>query len=480
VDVYLLNPAGTEVVAGSHEDNVASGDPIEIFEFVNSGPTADFNVMIVSFQGPLPSRIKYLDFNDVITIVDAPTASSTLFGHPNAAGAGAVGAAFFADTPVFGTSPPLVEPFSSAGGTPILFDTAGNRVAAPVVRLKPDFIAPDGVNTTFFGQQISGGDNFPNFFGTSAAAPHAAAVAALMLERDASLGPATIYDRLRQSAIDMASPGFDFDTGFGLIQADIAVGGRSPLVAAVLPSSRSVQVNKIATAFATVLNSSNSTPALGVTISPTIAIPGSFAFQTTNPATNVPTGSPNTPVDIPPGGAQTFVLSFVLDQPFGPTDVPFKVSGSNVSTVLPIDGVNTLLLSASPASVPDIVALAATSGSGLITDITGPNGVGAFAVATVNVGASGSITVTADTGDAVLLPLSLSVCETDPVTAQCVASPTSSAETTINAGATPTFSIFATGNGNIAFAPATNRIFVRFKDASGVTRGSTSTAVRTQ
>jgi hypothetical protein len=52
--------------------------------------------------------------------------------------------------------------------------------------------------------------------------------------------------------------------------------------------------------------------------------------------------------------------------------------------------------------------------------------------------------------------------------------------TTINANATPTFGIFVQGSGNVAFDPALNRIFVRFKDSGAVTRGSTSVAVRTQ
>ena len=53
--------------------------------------------------------------------------------------------------------------------------------------------------------------------------------------------------------------------------------------------------------------------------------------------------------------------------------------------------------------------------------------------------------------------------------------------TTINAGATPTFAVFVDGLGTVVpFDPAVNRIFVRFKDSGGVTRGLTSVAVRTQ
>ena len=58
--------------------------------------------------------------------------------------------------------------------------------------------------------------------------------------------------------------------------------------------------------------------------------------------------------------------------------------------------------------------------------------------------------------------------------------PAASVLTTINANATPTFGIFGTASGAIAFLPATNRIFVQFRDANGVVRGATSVAVQTQ
>jgi hypothetical protein len=142
-------------------------------------------------------------------------------------------------------------------------------------------------------------------------------------------------------------------------------------------------------------------------------------------------------------------------------------------------GLNTLLLSASNTPVPDIVALAATLSNDGIVNIAGTNGTGAFAVATVNVGASGSITASADTGTATL-PVNISLCETNPATGQCISGITSNVTTQINANATPTFGIFIQGNGNVPFDPAKNRIFMRFKDGGGVTRGSTSVAVRTQ
>ena len=81
----------------------------------------------------------------------SPPTAPTLQGHPGAAGAAAVGAAFYFQTPACGTTPAALEPFSSQGGAPILFDTSGTRLATPLVRQKPDFVGPDGVNNTFLG-----------------------------------------------------------------------------------------------------------------------------------------------------------------------------------------------------------------------------------------------------------------------------------------------------------------------------------------
>jgi subtilase family protein len=224
VDIYLLNAAGDTVIAGSIEGNIG-GDPVEIFSFTNNtGQTADFNLMILLFEGPAPSFVKYILFNPSITIQEFDTRSSTVFGHPNAGGAQAVGAAAWFETPAFGVNPPLLEPFSSAGGALIFFDASGARLGASIIRQKPEIVAPDGGNTTFFGTDIpQDSDTSPNFFGTSAAAPHAAAVAALLLQKVPSLSPAAVYSALENTAVNMGPGGFDFDTGFGLIQADAAL-----------------------------------------------------------------------------------------------------------------------------------------------------------------------------------------------------------------------------------------------------------------
>jgi hypothetical protein len=144
-----------------------------------------------------------------------------------------VGAASYNSTPAYGVSPPLIESFSSAGGTPILFTKAGTRLSKPVIRNQPLFTGPDGGVTSFFGRLISGANRF---YGTSA--PHVAAVAALMLQYKGgrrSLNASAIYSTLATTAIDMNDPlttafdvGFDCATGTGLVNVSAALTALAP------------------------------------------------------------------------------------------------------------------------------------------------------------------------------------------------------------------------------------------------------------
>jgi hypothetical protein len=250
------------------------------------------------------------------------------------------------------------------------------------------------------------------------------------------------------------------------------------LLAAVLPSSRSVQIGVPATTFATIINRGSTTAtSCGITLLSNI--PAIGFFQITDLFTNQLTGAPNTPVDIPTGGAQSFFVRLTPTQAFVPTDVQMNFGCTNTDPAPIASGLNTLLLSASATSVPDILALAATVTNDGIVNIPGTIGAAAFSVATMNLGASGDITVSADTGSPIL-PLNIFLCETNPADGQCISGIGSSVTTQINTNATATFGIFVQGNGNVPFGPAANRVFVRFKDSGAITRGSTSVAVRTQ
>jgi hypothetical protein len=263
----------------------------------------------------------------------------------------------------------------------------------------------------------------------------------------------------------------------GTIEPTSAANPVLPLAAAVLPASRSVQVGVPATAFATILNAGNAT-ASAVGIGLAANIPAIFKYNATNCTTNAVIGGDNVPQNIVSGGQGCYVISITPTSPFSPVDVAFTFGGTNTIPVAPLVAINTLLLTASIGPVPDIVALAATPSGDGIVNISLVTGNGVFAVATVNLGATGMITVTANTGFA-SLPFTIFLCQTDPVTSQCISAIGPSVTTTINAGDTPTFGLLLTQRAVVPFDPVNNRIFVVFTDGNGVTRGATSVAVRT-
>ena len=226
LDICFYFPPGAASPFACSNDLNTGRDPLEGTTILGN---AALEISIERRAGPPPDPVKLVVFGAIAFAETYPgTNAGTIYGHANAAGANAVGASAYFFTPAFGLDPPLLNSYSSAGITPILFDTAGNPIDD--VRQKPEFSAPDGGNNTFFGNDYEP-DGFPNFFGTSAAAPHAAAVAALMREVDPMLTPAQVTAVLQASAIDILArntgtatgEGYDNDSGSGLIDADAAL-----------------------------------------------------------------------------------------------------------------------------------------------------------------------------------------------------------------------------------------------------------------
>ncbi len=252
------------------------------------------------------------------------------------------------------------------------------------------------------------------------------------------------------------------------------------LVASVLPASRSVQLGGTATVFGTMINASPDTAAEACSVQPATSLPLSFSYQMTDSATNALAGTPNTPVTIAPGAAQSFVLALTPSAAFPPTQIAFTFACANApAPAVSVVGLNTLLLSASSVPSPDIIALAATPSNDGIIDLAGTSGANAFAIATFDIGAPGSIIASANTG-AVTLPVTLSLCQTVPATGQCMSPPAATAPADLVTNGAATFAIFVQGSGTVPFLPALDRVFVQFQDAGGTVYGATSVAVRTQ
>ena len=226
LDAFLFD-ANNNLLTVAAESNVG-GDAVENLIYINpTDAPVEYQLAIAqdsAVGGQSPNLIKYIALSGDLTGAEYLTNGSTIFGQQNAEGVSGVGASPY-------QTPEQLELFSSVGITPILFDERGNRLSELELRQKPDIIAPNRVNTTFFFEGIDfENDGFPNFPGTSAASPHAAGVAALLLDAFPNATPQQIYGALEQTAIDLDNPytagfdtGFDTATGFGLIQADLAL-----------------------------------------------------------------------------------------------------------------------------------------------------------------------------------------------------------------------------------------------------------------
>lgn len=258
-------------------------DAVDIGLLVVTGPkskSGDFFIRFVRAGGAAPQHVKYVyfEFAGSMQIVTHDTKSGSAYGHTNAAHVGSVGASSWYLTPRFDSyfsalvqdTPGACNPgaclndFSSAGGIPIYLDKYGVPLASPDLRQTPLVTGPDGGNTTFFFADSSfddddndgcnsptstfitpcldnPADELPNFFGTSASAPHVAGVAALMLDKNAGLTASQINTILSNTAHDMTKrevrvvpgpgnsifsplpPGKDFDSGFGFVDAAAAL-----------------------------------------------------------------------------------------------------------------------------------------------------------------------------------------------------------------------------------------------------------------
>jgi hypothetical protein len=237
-DLFILNSAGS-VVASSENAQSGTQNPYEIASVPTTG--SGFKVAVVKYSGAdrfialnvirgrfvASGSLKAFSTNGVtnghsaavnaFSVAAAPAAGA--FTRPLETGDPANPAGPY---PGLYTASSKWERFSSDGKRRVFYNADGTAVTpgnvsstGGTVRTKPDITAADGVATSVTG--------FQPFFGTSAAAPHAAAIAALLLSGKPTATPAQIRTALVSSAIDLGPAGFDTVTGSGVIMAGPAL-----------------------------------------------------------------------------------------------------------------------------------------------------------------------------------------------------------------------------------------------------------------
>lgn len=224
LDAFLAQ-AGAVVDEG-RDDNVGKTQrPFEFVAWENESKTdeAEVELILNRFGGaPEPPRVKLILFSGATATEyegseGGDIVGPTIFGHVGSSSAIGVGAVPF-------SNPTVVEDFSSRGPVthyfgPVLGAGTAAPEIAPTAISKPDLAATDGGANTFFGSLVSG---VRRFFGTSAAAPHAAAVAALMRQANPSLPVGQLRLAFAATAKSVGSAGPNA-VGAGLVDAFRAI-----------------------------------------------------------------------------------------------------------------------------------------------------------------------------------------------------------------------------------------------------------------
>jgi subtilisin family serine protease len=227
-DLFVLDSTGTSVKAFSIRRQTGTQDPYEfVSQGVNCGtsraqgycPVAGDRIVVVKFAGA--QRALRIDTNRGQLSIATP---GSTYGHN--AGANTVSAAAtFWNSARTGTQPfaPFrnqIETFSSDGPRKIFYNPDGTAITpgnflfgtnGGTTLLKPDLTGADGVTTKTL--------NFNPFYGTSAAAPHLAGVAALIKSAKPSLTNVQIRQIMINTATDQMAPGWDRDSGYGTADA---------------------------------------------------------------------------------------------------------------------------------------------------------------------------------------------------------------------------------------------------------------------
>lgn len=307
--LFFNNTTGA-FISSIAANNVATNQPLELaalpagtIQMVIARanvPTAPVPATKVRYVMTSGRPLEYFDYQTPIT-----------FGHNHEPGCISV-AAYSPFRPY------IPEDFTSPGPSYIYFDQNANRLASPVIRQKPDVAAMDGANTTFFSSDsASDADTFPNFFGTSAAAPHAAGIAALVLQ--ANGGPGSVSQQQMRLILQGSGQSHDLDPF--VANASVATPGGGTLALTARANSNSFNFGDSTSL------STNDPNVFAVTYTGAGYVKTLFINATGG----------NTTGGYEPGGVSTSVPGLVWDsRTFATGGFPFTV-GSTTGTLLTAD-----------------------------------------------------------------------------------------------------------------------------------------------
>jgi hypothetical protein len=204
-NLLLENYSTGQLVGYSLNTQDGNDDPLEWISYTATS-TGDYAIIVIKNSGIAKTLEVYIYpsgsttvYGNNITPVDA------IFGHPAVTGAIAVGA-------VRVTTPSTIESFSSQGPCTVTYPSSESRA-------KPDLVGTDGGLITGAGSFGSYDGTNWRFSGTSASAPHVAAVVAQLWAQLPSETGNQIRDMVKATAFDLGATGFDNVYGSGRADA---------------------------------------------------------------------------------------------------------------------------------------------------------------------------------------------------------------------------------------------------------------------
>jgi parallel beta-helix repeat protein len=202
-DLDLYDIDDWSILADSTYTQDGDDDPLEWFSYTNTeGYSIDAEIDVYNYAAATKTLEVYIyTSNGASVYTNNIDPADSIFGHKAVPDAIAVGAIRASDP---GNDD--IEPFSSRGPVTISYPS-------PVTRPKPDLCGIDGVSVT-------GAGGFPSpFYGTSAAAPHIAAIAAQLWGAFPSKTGDETRTTLYSSAVDLGALNYDYVYGYGRADA---------------------------------------------------------------------------------------------------------------------------------------------------------------------------------------------------------------------------------------------------------------------